>query len=533
MYVAGHIKGFNQLATRYRRFLLLLVTAGALMAWAHATHAQDQEAASAPPPFDFGAVVERAKDLASRPYEPIASRMTESLANLNYDTYRALRFRPDRALWHGERRFEVQFFHPGFLFNTPVRINVVADGAVSPVAFDKAMFDYGDTGLGDAVTEDIGFAGFRVHYPLNAPGYKDEVIVFQGASYFRVIGRGQQYGLSARGLAVDTGLPYGEEFPVFREFWLVTPAADARTMTVFALLDSVRVSGAYQFIIEPGTDTKVHVTARLFIRGDIDKLGIAPLTSMHLFGENAGRTFDDHRPEVHNSDGLLMRDGADEWLWRPLVNGRDLRLSAFMDDNPRGFGLMQRDRDFSHYQDLEARFHQRPSLWVEPEGDWGEGAIELVEIPSNEEIHDNVVAYWAPRTPTRAGQDLSYAYTLTSTLRGLPEHRLGRAVATRIGAAIVPGSGEKRSPERRLFVVDFDGGDLPFLDPAQDVTMDLSHSAGKVFDLACVYVPETRTWRARFRLDAQGSNIVELRLRLMVDGDPVTETWMYRFSPQS
>lgn len=518
------------MARRFLQFLLLLATAGAVMAWARWAQAQDQQAPPAAP-FGFGSVVERARDLASRPYDPVKTRVPAAIADLDYDAYRSIRFKPDHALWHGERRFEVQFFHPGFLFNTPIRVNVVKNSQVFTVLLDKGSFDYGDNRLSEAVTEDLGFAGFRIHYPLNAPGYKDEVIVFQGASYFRVVGRSQHYGLSARGLAIDTGLPSGEEFPLFREFWLVTPEPEATSMTVYALLDSVRVAGAYQFVINPATDTEVHVTARLFVRSAIEKLGIAPLTSMHLFGENALRSFDNHRPEVHDSDGLLMHSGAGQWLWRPIVNGRDLGMSAFIDNNPRGFGLMQRDRDFAHYRDLEARFHQRPSTWITPDGEWGEGAVELVEIPANEEIHDNVVAFWTPRAATTAGQELSYTYTLTSSLREPFEHRLGRVVATRIGAAFVPGSGEKRSPERRLFVVEFDDGDLPFLDPAQDVVLDLSNSAGKVFDLASVYVPETKTWRAQFRLDTQGSATVELALRLVVDGDPVTETWMYRYSP--
>lgn len=482
--------------------------------------------------FGFGKVVALARELASRPYESAEADLPAAIANIDYDTYRKLRFRPDRALWHGER-FEVQFFHPGFLFKTPVRINVIEDGRPTTLSVNKEMFDYEKTGLDAAITDTLDFAGFRVHYPLNTHKYKDELIVFQGASYFRVLGRGQLYGLSARGLAVDTGMPSGEEFPLFKEFWLVTPEPEATTLTVYALLDSVRVSGAYQFVIHPGTDTRVEVSARLFVRDDIDKLGIAPLTSMYLFGENAQRTFDDHRPEVHDSDGLLMLSGSGQWMWRPLVNDRNLRISAFMDNNPRGFGLMQRDRHFDNYQDLEAHYHRRPSFWIEPTDDWGEGSVELVEIPSNEEIHDNIVAFWVGRQPVRAGQDLKFSYALVSTLREPANHRLAQAVATRIGAAIVPGAGAKRKPDKRLFVVEFNGGDLPFMSGDQEIEADLTHSAGRISDLTCVHVPETGAWQARFRLDMDGSDTVELALKLMVDNAPVTETWMYRFSPHS
>lgn len=478
--------------------------------------------------FDFDSVVAIARERAAEPYEAPRATVPDRLGAADYDAYRKLRFRSDRALWREEGPFEVQFFHLGFLFRSPIRIHAVEGGEARPVPFDSGMFEYGDTGLEQDAGTDIGFAGFRVHYPLHGPDYKDELIVFLGASYFRVLGREQTFGLSARGLAVDTARPEGEEFPIFRDFWLVKPAADDSRLTLYALLDSPSIAGAYRFEIEPGTDTRLTVAARLFAREDIGRLGIAPLTSMHLHGENRTERFDDFRPEVHDSDTLLMQSGDDRWLSRPLVNPGSLRVSHFVDVDPKGFGLFQRDRRFESYQDTEADYHNRPSYWVEPLGAWGEGGVELVEIPVDEEIHDNIVAFWVPNRPVRAGDALSFDYVLTSTLRSPAGLVLGRAVDTRVGAARVPGTDEKPDPRKRRFVVDFAEGDLPLLGDDQVLTPDLVHSAGTIADLKVERLPENDVWRASFRLDMERDDIVELALTLRLDGEAVTETWMYR-----
>jgi periplasmic glucans biosynthesis protein len=488
-------------------------------------------AADADTPFTFDTVVAQARDLATSAYAPPAIELPDQLGAADYDAYRKIRFRSDQALWRGASRFEVQFFHLGFLFRVPVEIHVVENGAAVPVAFESTMFDYGDTGLDSVDALPPGFAGFRVHYPLHDPGYKDEVIVFLGASYFRVLGREQRFGLSARGLAINTALPRGEEFPVFRAFWLVKPAPDDTRLTLYALLDGPSLTGAYRFVVEPGTDSRVDVSGHLFARDDVEKIGIAPLTSMHLFGENSAHHFDDFRPEVHDSDGLLMLSGAGQWLWRPLTNPPRLQVSHFVDAAPRGFGLFQRDRRFANYQDTEANYDRRPSYWIEPDGDWGEGGIELVEIPSAEEIHDNIVAYWRPKSPLRAGESLSFTYTLSSGLRLPRDATLGRAIDTRTGSARLPGTDEQPSPGRRRFVVDFAEGDLGFLGASQPVQADLSASAGMVSDLTVMHVADSNVWRVAFRLDLDDADAAELALTLRLDGAPLTETWLYRASP--
>ena len=220
------------------------------------------------------------------------------------------------------------------------------------------------------------------------------MVTFLGASYFRGLAKGQKYGLSARGLAINTAEMIGEEFPIFKEFWLQKPKTKDKVITLYALLDSKSVSGAYRFEIIPGANTIMNIEAHLFPRENIQKIGIAPLTSMFLFGENNKNDFDDFRLEVHDSDGLLVHNGHGEWLWRPLDNSKKLRISSFVDNGVKGFGLLQRDRDLSNYQDFEANYQSRPSAWVEPLENWNDGYVQLVEIPSRQEIHDNIVAYW-------------------------------------------------------------------------------------------------------------------------------------------
>lgn len=264
----------------------------------------------------FDAIASRAKLLARREYKPIQANIPEALANMDYDQYRSIRFRPESSLWHNESLFELQLFHPGFLYREPVTLHMATDGPDAFVQFKQEYFNYDGPAapLAGVAPENIGFAGFRVHYPLNSNEYKDEFLVFQGASYFRLVGPGLAYGLSARGLAIDTAEPKGEEFPVFREFWLVKPAPTDTRMVMYALLDSPSITGAYRFEIIPGAPTEMAVEARIFARKDILKVGIAPLTSMYMWGENHTRFVDDFRPEVHDSDGLLMAASNGEWI---------------------------------------------------------------------------------------------------------------------------------------------------------------------------------------------------------------------------
>lgn len=483
----------------------------------------------------FDAVSSRAKLLAKREYKALETNIPDALAQMNYDQYRSIRFRPESSIWHNESLFELQLFHPGFLYREPIALHMATENADSYVQFKQEFFNYDGPAapLAGVAPDNIGFAGFRVHYPLNSNDYKDEFVVFQGASYFRMVGPGLAYGLSARGLAIDTAEPKGEEFPVFREFWLVKPAPEDTRMVMYALLDSPSITGAYRFEILPGAPTEMVVEARLFARKNILKVGIAPLTSMYMWGENHTRYVDDFRPEVHDSDGLLMAASNGEWIWRPISNHRGLRVSSMMDENPRGFGLLQRDRDFDHYMDMEARYEKRPSMWIIPEGNWGKGRAELVEIPSDSETNDNIVAYWVPEKAMKAGTSATFKYRLRSFDDHLPENSGAKVIRTRIGWGANPGQADPPPLSKRKFVIDFRGGELDNLSPDAPLVAEIQKSAGEISELTIRQLPDGRTWRASFKLDPDGNKVADMRLFLKLRDQRLSEVWSYVWYPDA
>ncbi len=486
-----------------------------------AGHAAETLAPSGP--FDPLAIEALARSLAQAPFVPAPARLPGDLAHLDYDQYRDIRVRPSATIWaHAGSRFRVQLLPLGFLFTTPVEIAIVKGRTAQHVAYSPDMFTVGKLVPAPLPTQDIGFSGFRLLYPLNDPRRFDEVAVFQGASYFRSLGRDQGYGLSARGLALDVGRPSGEEFPVFRAFWIEEPPARSSTITVHAVLDSPSVTGAYRFEIHPGRSTVMRVDAVLFPRVALEHVGLAPGTTMFMFAPSDRTGTDDFRPQVHDSDGLLVFNGRGEHLWRPLANPAKLQLSSFVDQHPQGFGLMQRDRSLSDYQDFESHFERRPSLWVEPLGDWGDGDVVLVEIPSDSEIHDNIVAYWHPRKPLAAGSEFRASYRLTWGGEPSGSRGLLRVLSTAAGRADV-----KRSTPVRRFVIDYGGS--PCTDCAVPNAV-VTASAGKVGDVVVTRDPLTRGYRVSFTLDPQGSELSELRAELEPGDSRRAEVWLYRWT---
>ena len=478
--------------------------------------------ATAAPAFSFDDVTSRAQQLAKDSFKDPHGEVPAWLTQITYDQWRDIRFRSDRALWKEKRLpFQIQFFHPGLFYDRTVAINAVDDAGVQPVPFSPSDFDYGRNEFASRVPQNLGFAGLRVHAPIKKKDYYDEVIVFVGASYFRAVGKDQVFGLSARGVAIDTALPSGEEFPYFKEFWLVTPAPGAKELTIYALLDSASLTGAYRFVVRPGEQTALNVDARLFLRREVKKLGIAPLTSMFFHGEANVRQIEDFRPEVHDSDGLLVNFGSGEWLWRPLDNPRALRVSSLRASDIRGFGLIQRDRDFDHFQDLETRPELRPSAWVAPRGAWGEGRVELVEIPTKSDTNDNVVTYWVPNTLPEPGKMSAWSYALYWYGDSPTVSPGGRVVATRRDRGTVDGA--------YRVVVDFAGKKLEAL-PADTVlrgvvTIASGDDTATLLDQQVVKNPVTGGWRLTFQIKPLRSDPVELRAFLDQGGTSLTETW--------
>ena len=480
--------------------------------------------------FGFADVSQRAKQLAATPYKKDeGAPLPKELQGLTYDRYRDIRYKPNELWWRGAKvPFELAFFHQGFYFDQAVRINEVLAGRVREIKFSPELFDYGANKIDREKMQGLGFAGFRVHYPVNTPKYKDEVLVFLGASYFRAIGKGQVYGLSARALAIDTALISGEEFPRFIEFWIEQPAANARELTIYGLLDSKRVTGAYRFLLKPGAETVVDVKAQIFLRENVSKLGLAPLSSMFAFGENQRSGTEDYRPEVHDSDGLLIQSGTGEWIWRPLTNPKRLLVTSFALDNPLGFGLMQRDRDFSRYEDLESRYERRPSAWVEPKGKWGAGRVELVQIPSPDETNDNIVAYWVPDTAPASRKPFDFEYRILWQKDAETRPPLAWVTQTRRGR------GYTRNPDQSIgLVVDFEGPALRKLPTDARLVGDITVDAnGEIVEQVVHRNDVTGGWRLALRVRRiDEAKPVEVRAFLKGDANTVSETWSYILPP--
>jgi glucans biosynthesis protein len=482
--------------------------------------------------FGFDDVARRAQQLSAAAYKAPEKALPKALSQLTYDQYRDIRYRRDKNLWaDAGLPFEIAFFHTGFHFEFPVRIHQVDAYGTHDVEFQPALFDYGANKLDPSLLREGGFAGFRVHYAINTPRYKDEVLVFLGASYFRALGRGQIYGASARGIAIDTAAASGEEFPRFVEFWILRPAVGARALTIFALLDSPRATGAYQFVLRPGIDTLVDVKARVFLRDSVAKLGMAPLTSMFYFGENQRPANDDFRPEVHDSDGLSIHTAAGEWIFRPLVNPKRLLVSSFQVTDPAGFGLSQRDRNFDHYEDLEARYDRRPTVWIEPAQKWGPGRVELVLLPTPNEWNDNIVAYWVPAAMPAPKQPYDFGYRMSWQRE--PETRSPQSwvVQTRRGL----GDAKERESGVIGFVIDFVGPALKDL-PA-DVRVDAvvsTNDNGKIREQVVQRNEVSGGYRVVLRLQrVDADKPVELRMFLRSGDRTLSETWSYLLPPES
>jgi len=484
--------------------------------------------------FDLDDVADRARELAASPYRVPVNQLAPELREIDYDAYRDIRFRPDHALWRAEKLpFELMFFPTGRGFQDAVRINTIEPGGVKRLEFDPSMFDFGRTKLDAAKLRTLGYAGFRAHYPLNAPNYKDELIVFLGASYFRAVGQGQIYGLSARGLALDTAAPGGEEFPRFVEFWVERPKPGATSLTLYGLLDSPRVAGAYKFVVTPGKETAMQVNVRLFAREGAKpgKYGFAALNTMFQFGENQPGQ-DDYRPEVHDSDGLSIQTAGGDWIWRPLVNPKRLLVTSFATTDPRGFGLMQRDRSPASYEDPEALYERRPSLWVEPVGSWGSGRIELVQIPTPDETNDNIVAYWVPDQAPQPKKPFEIAYRLRwQGVKGadtVPANK-GWVVQSRRGRGYV------KQPDGDLqYVVDFDGPTLRALGPEAklEAVVEVGPN-GELRERNLFRNQVSGAWRMTVRVKrTDPAKPIELRAFLQAavkqgSSGPLTETWGY------
>lgn len=479
---------------------------------------------------DFSYIEQLAEELSQEPYQSLANEVPEVLKNMDYDDYRKIRFNEDSTLWRDEGMpFQAQFFHLGYLFKEPVELNEFTNTHAQRIPYVKEFFDSSDfVDLQKQLPSSLDYAGFKLLYQLEPESKRyDELVSFLGASYFRALGKDMHYGLSARGLAIDCGLGSPEEFPRFTRFWLGKPLGDSEQMTLFALLDSESVTGAYAFTLLPGKATRIDVKSTIFVRKEMKSFGLAPITSMFWFGENSAVKPSDYRPEVHDSDGLLIEAGDGDLTWRPLDVGSRSRHSYFKEETPRGFGLLQRDRGFESYQDLEAEYHRRPSLWVEPKGDWGKGSVRLLELPTNSEFDDNVVAFWEPAKKPKKGAVLKYDYSLHWTKDGAPvERKAPYAVSTR--------SGYKDDRETDVvYILEFAAGENYEFSSENKPSLDANivGDASLVF-ADVVWNPQLKTWRATLRVHGEEDlgDVVEISCQLNFGDDVSSERWSYQWT---
>ncbi len=474
------------------------------------------------PRFDASRVVEAARALAARPFRAPSSDLPDAFANLSLEQYAAIQNRPESVVWGADNLgFAVEPLQRGSLYSAPLKINVVEDGVARALVYATTDFDFGAF-KPPADIKDIGFSGVRVL--VNSPGRDMEpVAIFQGASFFRAISRGQVFGVKSRGLAIKVADTKGEEIPIFREIWIEKPSLAQGTLVIHALLDSDSVAGAYRFTLRAGDATIIDTESTLYARVAVDSLGVAPMTATYMTGALDRRRADDARPNVFDANGLQILNGREEWLWRPLSNRETLQSSAFVDTNPRGFGLLQRDREFGRFMDDENHWEKRPSLWVEPIGDWGPGAVTLIEVPSDSDVNQNIIAYWRPNAGLAAGSETSFAYRQFWCWS--PPASPPSAYVTQSRGGRSPGG------KRRRFIVEF-SGDL-FADDAKfaEVVPNLRAYSGAISGTRKFVTPDRKSARIVFDLDPGAEQLCEMRLLLESGGKPLSEIWLYRWTP--
>ncbi|WP_170870433.1 glucan biosynthesis protein G [Pantoea sp. 1.19] len=484
--------------------------------------------------FSIDDVAKQAKEMAGKSFDAPKSNLPSQFREMKFADYQQIQFNHDKAYWGKLRTpFKLEFYHQGMYFDTPVKLNEVTATSVREIKYNPDYFTFGNVKHDADTVKNLGFAGFKVLYPINHNDKSDEIASWLGASYFRVIGAGQVYGLSARGLAIDTALPSGEEFPRFKEYWIERPKPRDKHLVIYALLDSPRATGAYRFVLWPGKESKVDVQAKVYLRDKVGKLGVAPLTSMFLFGSHQPSTVTNFRPALHDSNGLSIHAGNGEWIWRPLNNPRHLAVSTFTVEDPQGFGLLQRGREFSHYQDLDDRYDLRPSGWVEPVGKWGKGHVELVEIPTGDETNDNIVAFWSPDTPPEPGKEMDINYRLYFTRNEDKMHSPDTAWVkqTLRSTGDVKQANLVRQPDGSIaFIIDYVGDEMSKLPEDTPLTPQVSvGDNGELVESSVRYNPVTKGWRLVLRVRVkEAKQPLEMRAALANGDKTLTETWSYQ-----
>jgi len=490
-----------------------------------------------PEDFSFVGLQKTAERLAASPYVSANLPASDILSKIDFDVYQSIRFRSAHTLFlDSSTQYPIQLFHLGKLAKRPVRISLIGgDGRAREILYSSDLFDVPPDHPALKLPPDIGFAGFRV---MDMDLKRDWFSAI-GASYFRSSGPFDQYGLSARAIAIDTAIQRPEEFPAFVHFWLMAPDVAPRPLVIYALLEGPSLTGAIRISMTREGDRDRRevindVEARFYARKDIERVGVAPLSSMYWYGEAPHQQPSDWRPEIHDSDGLTVWTGNGERLWRPLLNPPRVMTNSFVDKDVKGFGLEQRDRSFAHYLDDGAFYDRRPSVWIEPLQSWGDGAVQLIEMPTGEETWDNIVTYWAPKESWKRGDRKSFSYRITwLDAVPYPQH-LARVIGTWSGFGGPPGlSYKERDPTTHKFVIDFESSRFAGL-TRDDVKLVVNASRGQVSGISSYpVVSQNHRWRGLFDLTADGKEPVDLRGYLRKKDTALSETWIYQHFPDA
>lgn len=474
-----------------------------------------------PTPFRAGLVADMARAAAKQAYKPLPNDLPDQFSKLTYDQYVAIRAKPSAIIWANETLgFALEPLHRGFIFSSPVTINLVSQGQAQRVIYNTAQFDFGKIAP-PARMGDIGFSGFGILVPQKDNGLT-QIATIQGASFFRAIAQGQRFGVMARALSIKTADSRGEEFPAIRSVWIEEPNLATDALVIHAFIDSESMTGAYRFTLHPGEATIIDTECTLFARAKVDNFGIATMSGTIVSDAIDHRLPDDTRLRIADVGGLQMSTGHGEWLWRAISNRETLQISTFVDENPHGFGFLQRDRAFHDYQDDDQHWEIRPSLWIQPIGDWGAGGVELIEIPNKSESNDNIIAYWRPQQPLAAGGETSFAYRQFWCWNPPEQPALALVTDSRSGR----GSDQKR----RRFLVEFQGDLLGDAQQSAAVKPVLTASPGAVVFIKTYPYPNIKTYRTLFEIDPGSETASELRLVLENGGKPISETWLYRWT---
>jgi glucans biosynthesis protein len=480
-------------------------------------------------PFSEARLMSLAEELSRLPFTPPGITLPEELKNLDYDLFRSIGYESEREVWRGEDvEFGLQFFHAGYLYLQPVKIHLVENGLSREFTYSPDLFRFGDKISRPDRNSNTGFSGFRIHTPFHRADKRDEFALFQGASYFRARATGQEYGISARGLALNTAQPPGEEFPLFRSFWVEKPKSRETVITVWGLLDGASVTGLYKFMITNQTSTVMDIEATLFPKTTLPYAGLAPLTSMFRHGPSEYRYFDDYRPRVYDSEGLSIWNGKGERIWRPLINPKQIQFSVFSDDSPKGFGLIFRTRNFRDFQDLQVRYDLRPSLWVEPLNKWGAGSVDLIEFPTETEYADNIVAFWHPAEPLQAKERYNYKYRLHWCWDAPVRNDVAVITHTKVAKASKPGQHschlDIHAPAGFRFC-----GEFGEVCPTKE-NLVLTSSHGEIGDVYFAPNNAIGGYRLSFDFYTKDVPLTDLKCTLVSQDRPISEIWTYRWT---